>query len=114
MKYAILIYETAAEMARRGTDDADSQAYWESWSAYGEALTEAGVFAGGVGLLEPHTATTIRFAAGREVHDGPYADTKEQLGGFYLVDVPDLDTALEWAARCPATNGAVEVRPQMG
>ena len=72
--------------------------------------------AGGKGLEPPSTATTVRFRGGeRTVQDGPYADTKEQLGGFFIIDVPDLDTALEWAARCPAiTGGAVEVRPAMG
>ncbi|MEM1204764.1 MAG: YciI family protein [Acidobacteriota bacterium] len=113
MKYAILIYETAAQLNRRKTDDADAKAYWDSWNEYSQALIDGGVMAGGAGLQEPHTGTTIRFASGREVHDGPYADTKEQLGGFYLIDVPDLDTALEWAARCPAIGGAVEVRPEI-
>lgn len=63
--------------------------------------------------MSSHTATTLRLVEGRrDIHDGPYAETKEQLGGFYLIEVPDIDTALEWAARNPAAaTGAVEVRP---
>jgi hypothetical protein len=68
---------------------------------------------GGKGLEPPSTGTTVRLRDGeRIVQDGPYADTKEQLGGFFVIDVPDLDAALDWAARCPAaTDGVVEVRP---
>ena len=73
-----------------------------AWQAYAEALRHAGVMAGGKGLEPPSTATTVRFRGGeRTVQDGPYADTKEQLGGFFILDVPDLDAALDWAARCP-------------
>ena len=73
-----------------------------AWQAYAEALRHAGVMAGGKGLEPPATATTVRFRGGeRTVQDGPYADTKEQLGGFFIIDVPDLDAALDWAARCP-------------
>jgi hypothetical protein len=70
---------------------------------------------GGAGLQPPPLGTTVRERDGkRHVQDGPYADTKEQLGGFYEIDVPDLDTALDWAARCPsASTGAVEVRPNL-
>ena len=112
MKYAILIYESAAAFdARTGKDQA---AYRGAWQAYSEALKHAGVMAGGSGLEPPSTATTLRLRDGeRAVQDGPYADTKEQLGGFFLVDVPDLDAALEWAARCPVRDGAVEVRPAL-
>ena len=113
MNYTILIYETAADFARR--KDPDSKAYWAAWPLYTKALKDAGVFVGGAGLQPPETATRLAMRDGkRHVQDGPYADTKEQLGGFYLIDVPDLDTALDWAARCPAaTDGAVEVRPLM-
>lgn len=83
--------------------------------AYTKALIDAGVMVGGAALKSSHTATTLRIADGRrDLHDGPYAETKEQLGGFYIIDVPDLDAALEWAARNPAASkGAVEVRPLM-
>ncbi len=109
MKYAILIYESPEAFdARTGEDQA---AYWGAWQAYSEALKHAGLHAGGTGLEPPLTGTTIRLRDGeRSVQDGPYADTKEQLGGMFLIDVPDLDTALEWAARCPIKDGAAEVR----
>jgi hypothetical protein len=84
-----------------------------AWGAYTQALIDAGVMRGGAALKSSHSATTLRIVEGqRELHDGPYADTKEQLGGFYLIEVPDLDAALAWAARNPAAaSGAVEVRP---
>jgi hypothetical protein len=68
---------------------------------------------GGNALVPTFSATTVRVRDGRrDVQDGPYADTKEQLGGYYVIDVPDLDAALEWAAKNPAAStGAVEVRP---
>ncbi len=84
--------------------------------AYGEALMAAGVFVGGAGLKSPQNATTVTIRDGkRQVHDGPYAETKEFLAGFGIIDVPDLDAALEWAARHPAAAYAsVEVRPLLG
>lgn len=84
-----------------------------AYSAYTEALTKAGVLKGANRLQSGSTATTVRVADGKShVLDGPYADSKEQLGGYYLIDVPDLDAALSWAARCPtASHGVVEVRP---
>ena len=116
MKYAILINEGPEQFAIR--NDADkAPAYWGAYTAYGEALHKAGVFAGGAGLQPPHTATTIRHRDGkRVVQDGPFADTKEQLAGFYVVDVPDLDAALEWASRCPELEygSTIEVRPEIG
>ncbi len=110
MKYALLIYESAADFDSR--TNPNKAAFWGAWTAYAEALRGAGVMAGGSGLELPATGTTIRRRDGeRTVQDGPYAETKEQLGGFFLIDVPDLDAAMEWAARCPVTDGAVEVRP---
>jgi hypothetical protein len=111
MKYAILVYETAAEVAERSGPEAPG--YWAAYAAYGKALTEAGVAAGGNALQPSSVGTTLRLRDGkRHVQDGPFADTKEQLGGMFVIDVPDLDAALQWAARCPsATRGAVEVRP---
>ena len=84
-----------------------------SYLAYTEALTKAGVFKGSNRLRPAATATTIRIVDGKtQVLDGPYADSKEELGGYYLIDVPDLDAALSWAARCPgASHGIIEVRP---
>lgn len=106
MKYAILVYETEQDISARDK-------HMPAYNAYSQALTEAGVAAGGAGLQPIHTATTLRLRNGqRNVQDGPYADTKEQLGGFFIIDVADLDTALDWASRCPAaSNCAVEVRP---
>src|SRR5439155_11553591 len=88
-------------------------AYIGAWRAYHRALVEAGIHAGGDPLQAPETATTVQMRAGRrQVQDGPFADTKEQLGGFTILECPSLDVALEWAARCPAAaSGAVEVRP---
>jgi hypothetical protein len=84
-----------------------------AYHAYTEALTKAGVLAGSNRLRPISTATTVRVANGKtQVLNGPYADTKEQLGGYFLIDVPDLDAAISWAARCPASShGTVEVRP---
>ncbi len=112
MKYAILIYETEEDFAKRQHPE-HAGPYWGAYSAYGEALGKGGVAAGGAGLNSHATATTLRLRDGkRHVQDGPYASTKEQLGGFFIVDVPDLDTALDWAARCPgAPTGVIEVRP---
>ncbi len=114
MQYMLLIYESAEAFdARTGEDQA---AFWGAWQAYADALKHAGVMAGGKGLEPPATGTTVRFREGeRIVQDGPYADTKEQLGGFFLLDVAGLDAALEWASRCPAAwDGTVEVRPVLG
>jgi hypothetical protein len=84
-----------------------------AYMAYTEALTKAGVLKGNNRLQPSSAATTVRVANGKsQVLDGPYADSKEQVGGYYLIDVPDLDAALAWAARCPAVNhGIIEVRP---
>jgi len=116
MNYTILIYETAADFAARNDPDPDRrEAYWSAWPPYAQALREAGVFAGGAGLEPPDTATTLRFHGDQHhVQDGPFADTKEQLGGFFIVDVPDLDAALVWAARVPHSPGRIcEVRPNL-
>ena len=114
MQYALLFAETASEVAKR-TDPAEAPAYWGAWMAYMSAMQEAGVMRGGQGLEPARLATTLRLRAGqRHVQSGPYADSKEQLGGFVTLEVPSLDAALEWAARCPAASaGAVEVRPVM-
>jgi hypothetical protein len=82
-------------------------------SAYADAMKKAGIYVTGEPLRAVESTTTVRVAEGRtHVIDGPYAEAKEQLGGFHIIDVPDLDTALAWAARCPsASRGCVEVRP---
>lgn len=114
MNYTILLYETKETFALR-TDPQKNKAYLAGWPAYGQALRDAGVFVGGAGLQPHDTATTLRMHDGkRQVQDGPYADSKEQLGGLYIINVPDLDAALDWAARVPAAPGTViEVRPNL-
>jgi hypothetical protein len=111
MQFALLIYEEPEAFASRKSDGSDP--YTGAWRAYYKALVEAGVYVGGDPLAVPETGTTVRIKDGkRGVQDGPYADAKEQLGGFTILDLPSLDAALEWAARCPAASyGAVEVRP---
>lgn len=112
MQFLILATEDDAAFGSR--DDAElSGPYWDSWMGYIAALTESGVLVGAGGLQPPWTATTLQLRDGRRlVQDGPYADTKEQLGGYFVVDVPDLDAALAWAERCPsASYASVEVRP---
>ncbi|WP_031495112.1 YciI family protein [Bryobacter aggregatus] len=111
MKYALLVHQSQEIFDRR--DDAATQA---AGRAYGAALQAAGIFIGGAGLESPQAATTVSIRDGkRQVHDGPYAETKEFLAGFGIIEVPDLDVALEWAARHPAASFAtVEVRPLLG
>src|SRR5258707_4103535 len=108
MQFALLIYESPEAFATRNTDP-----YNAAWRAYYNALVEAGIYVGGNPLEVPETGTTVRLKEGkRRVQDGPYADTKEQLGGFTILELPSLDAALDWAARCPAASVcAVEVRP---
>jgi hypothetical protein len=92
----------------------EEQEHWlGAYRAYMEAMTASGVLKGGNGLHSASAATTVRAVNGKtQVLDGPYADTKEQLGGFHIIDVPDLDAALAWAARSPtALHGVIEVRP---
>jgi hypothetical protein len=114
MQYVMLIYETPEAFASRENGEKDP--YLGAWRAYHKALVEAGGYLDGGPLHPPDTATTVRLKDGRrQIQDGPYADTKEQLAGFILLDLPSLDAALEWAARCPAASaGAVEVRPLAG
>lgn len=111
MKYMLMIY--ADEKAFASMPPADAQRGMQAYMAYAEALTAAGVDGGSHRLRPTSTATTVRVTDGKtQVLNGPYAETKEQFGGYFLIDVPDLDAALSWAARCPgAHHGVVEVRP---
>jgi hypothetical protein len=111
MQFALLIYHAPEEFAMRENDY--NHPHLAAWRAYYKALVEAGVYVGGSDLEVPETGTTVRLKEGkRRVHDGPYAETKEQLAGFIILELPSIDAALEWAARCPgASIGAVEVRP---
>lgn len=112
MRYVMLIYEKQSEFDAR--EQSPDEPFWLTWRSYLQSLVDAGVYVGGSPLERPDTtATTLRVRGGeRQVQDGPYADTKEQLGGFMVLELPNLDAALEWAARCPAASyAAVEVRP---
>ena len=111
MQYLQMIYANEAGWSK--LTQAEQQQGAAAYGAYTEALKKAGVLAGSNRLQGSQSATTVRVANGKsQVLNGPYADSKEQLGGYYLIDVPDLDAALSWAARCPgAGHGVVEVRP---
>lgn len=107
MKYAILIYDDESRVT--GEEDL------APWIEYTRALEEAGVLRGGEALEPTSTATTVRLVNGRvSTTDGPFAETKEQFGGFYLIECDSLDDAIGWAAKIPsAARGPVEVRPVM-
>lgn len=110
MEYLLMIHADPAGF--QALSDAQRAAGTAAYSAYSEALAQAGVLRGGNRLRNADTATTVRVRAGKtEVLNGPYAETREELAGYYLIDVPDLDAALSWAARCPgASHGVMEVR----
>ena len=112
MQYMLMFRESAGDFARRD-DPTVSGEYWGAWNAYIGALGSAGVVVSGNGLLPPDASTTVRIREGRrQVQDGPFADTHEHLGGYFVLDVPSLDDALAWAARAPCTStGSTEVRP---
>jgi hypothetical protein len=111
MKYALLVHQP-----QEAFDKPADPALTAAGKAYGAALHAAGVLVTGAGLQSPHTTTLVTMRDGkRQVHDGPYAETKEFLGGLVIIDVPDLDAALDWAARHPAAASAtIEVRPLIG
>lgn len=111
MQYLLMLY--ADETAWASLPKAEQEAGVAAYFAYSEALTKAGVYVASNRLRPATTATTVRLVDGKsKVLDGPFIDSKEELGGYYLIDVPDLDTALTWAARCPgAAHGVIEVRP---
>ena len=112
MQYMLTFNEPESEFAKR-EDPQGAGPYWGAWTAYMGSIAEAGIMVSGAGLRPPHTATTLRVQGGeRDIHDGPFADTKEQLGGFCVIEVANLDEALDWASRAPcAEPGSVEVRP---
>ena len=111
MKYALLIYANP-EGANTVTPQA-GEGVFDSWLDYTIALRQSGALLGAEQLDATDTATSVHLGDGeRLLTDGPFMETKEHLGGFYLIDVPDLDTALDWAARMPVMRyGTVEVRP---
>lgn len=111
MQYLLLLY--SEEGAWNKMPEAAQQEGLKQYMSYGEALRKAGVYVDANRLRDSVDATRVAVIDGKtKVQDGPYADTKEQLGGYYLLNVKDLDEALSWAARCPgASHGIVEVRP---
>jgi hypothetical protein len=111
MHYMLLIYGNEAGM--QSASKAQAEQMMAAYGAYTQAIKTAGVMVGADRLKPTSSASTVRVTDGKtKVLDGPYAETKEQLAGYYLIDVPDLDAALSWAARCPgAAHGSVEVRP---
>jgi hypothetical protein len=111
MKYVLMDY--VVEAGWHALTRAEQERWLGVYRAYMQAMTDAGVLKSSLGLQPTPTATTVRVVDGKtQVLDGPYADSKEQLGGLHIIDVPDLDAALAWAARSPtALHGVVEVRP---
>jgi hypothetical protein len=111
MQYMLLIYQNENDWQTAPKAEIDRR--MAAYRAYTDALIQAGVMKHGSRLQPIASATTVRLADGKtNVLNGPYAETREQLGGYYLIDVPDLDRALSWASRCPgASLGAIEVRP---
>jgi hypothetical protein len=111
VEYMLLIFRSEAELKKMSP--AQGAEMTAAFGAYTEALQKAGIMRGGARLRPVETATTVRVRSGEtKVLNGPYAETREELGGYYVIDVPDLDTALSWTARCPAASyGTMEVRP---
>ena len=114
MKYMLMFCD---DENREGPDpeSEEGEAEMAAWIAYSEALVSAGVWVSGEALLPTVTATTVRVQDGSTVtSDGPFAETKETIGGYEIIDVADLDEAISWAERCPVhPQGSVEVRPVM-
>jgi hypothetical protein len=114
MQYMLLVYWNEAER-RSATKEEKAAEMFAAYMAYTETLKKAGAFIAGSGLQDSSTAAVVRAPDGEPtVLNGPYIETKEQLGGYYLIEAADLEGALAWAARCPgALRDAVEVRPLM-
>lgn len=112
MEYMLIFSETNEEVARKD-DPKAAPAYWAAWMAYVNQLNASGTVKSGNGLQAPHTATTLRVQGGkRHVQDGPHPDAKEHLAGYFVIDVPNLDVALEWASKAPCVSaGSVQIRP---
>ena len=111
MRYMLTIYGDPSGMGEASPEE--MKAELGRWFSYTEEVQKAGALVAGDALQESATATTLRFNGGDEptMTDGPFAETKEQLGGFYLLDCANLDEALDWAKKIPVRGGAVEVRP---
>lgn len=116
MQYAILIYETEAQREVHAKGGAPQEKITAEYMAYSRALVAADKMRGGEGLELPRFATTVvgNGTDNPRIQDGPFADTKEQLAGFYIIEVKDLDEAIDWAKKCPgAREGKVEIRPTL-
>jgi hypothetical protein len=113
MKYALTIYVDEAQ--REAASEEDLNATSQAYGVLTQEMQQKGVLVAGEGLYPTPTATTVRVRDGeRNVTDGPFAETKEQLGGFYVLDCKNLDEAIDWASKIPgAQQGSVEVRPVM-
>ena len=113
MRYMFSLF--GEEGGWQDTSPEDMKAEMDRWEAFGREAVEAGVMVGGDALQQSDTATTLRIQQQAEpiVSDGPFAETKEQLGGYYVLDCKDLDEALAWARKIPLSSGAIEVRPVM-
>jgi hypothetical protein len=111
MQYLLLIYSD--EKAMQTATQEETGSILAAYGAYMKAMADAGVSKGGQRLRPTSTGATVRVQNGKtQVLNGPYAEIKEQLGGYFLIEAPDLDAAISWAARCPgAQYGAIEVRP---
>lgn len=111
MKYMLLLFSD--EKGESRLNEADMNTMMASYKAYAEALGKAGAMVGGERLRPSSDATQVRISDGKtEVLNGPYAETREQLGGYFIIEAANLDAALAWAARCPgASHGTIEVRP---
>lgn len=111
MQYMILIY--GDEKGFAGMSEEEMQKSYAEWMQYSRDMAQAGVMLGGASLKPVATATTVRVKNGQvATTDGPFAETKEQLGGYYLIEAKTLDEAIKWAGKCPgAPYGSIEVRP---
>jgi len=111
MQYMLLLHADENQFAKM--TPTQQQEGYAAYLAYADALREAGAYVAGERLRSASTATTVRVKDGQtQVLDGPFMETKEQIGGYFLIEAEDLDVALAWAARCPgARHGVVEVRP---
>jgi len=111
MQYLLMVYANESGFANLSKEQADQAL--GAYRAYTEALKKSGAMVASDRLQPTSTATTVRVTNGKtQILNGPYAEAKEQLGGYFLIEAPDLDAAIAWAARCPgSSHGAVEVRP---
>jgi hypothetical protein len=113
MRYLLTIYQNEAEHAKLSQEELGAE--YQAYMAFGEEAQKRGVYIGGEALMPVNTATTVQVRGGKTLTtDGPFAETKEQLGGYYLLNCKDLDEAIEFATKIPAAkDGSIEIRPIM-